>query len=186
MNLMPIKDNDIEQVVAMYKGEKQATDLPEKLQEKLQRWQAAHDWMLTHYNRRTVASMLMNRFNISQSLAYMDLNNSQKIYNFLQPWDAEYIRNMCLHLITSAIAKENAKTKPDNKAVAMLIKDLVLLNQEKSDTDIPMMELYEFKEVVITAKAEDIGIETIDNLDEVIAHYTSKKALKIKQIGGGK
>lgn len=183
MNLMPIKDSDVEQVIAMYKGEKLPTDLPEKVQEKLKRWQTAHDLMLTHYNRRTVANMLMSRFEISQSLAYMDLNNSQKIFNYLQPWDPEYIRNMCLHLITNAIAKENAKTKPDNKAIAMLIKDLVLLNQEKSDVDIPLMELYEFKEVVITARAEDIGIETIANLDEVIAHYTSKKAVKIKKIG---
>jgi hypothetical protein len=91
-------EEDLDKILRWYKDETGRVKLTPKLEERLNRWKMAREYILTFSpptDRETVR-FLMKSFQISEPMAYKDVRNTKRLFASMETVDKEFDRIMLI------------------------------------------------------------------------------------------
>ncbi|MEF8811445.1 MAG: hypothetical protein V5A47_11015 [Bacteroidales bacterium] len=130
---------------------------------------------------KEVAQELQDQFNISRSLAYLDIANVERLFGSFKKSHKEYIRHIVTETQKEVISHELKRIRQDptvsSKTLSYAVKVLAEANNlDKEDMqDLP----YDKLQPPIPEISDDVTVSDLDNIDEASIEKLRKKYMSL-------
>lgn len=127
-------------------------------------------------NAQIVRNLTMS-FGISKATAYQDIKDAKLLYQITDGWNKESDRIIFINKIL--LAQQRCQKDGDNEGFARLLKiEATVKGYDRDEADLPDFGNLEPHVNQIGYFPDLLGVKPIENLEQVIASFMGKKALK--------
>lgn len=175
MKSLPLTERD--KIIAYLQDDSGGQILSKKEQELLERYDYADNLIRSYKSDKKIVAMLVSKFKYSKITAYRDIKNAKYVHGSVCKVEKEYWRDLLIKSIIETMAM--AKAKKDFKALAMCHANLYkAVGLDKDDSQAIPFEHLQQHIINITYSPNLLGVEPIENLEEVINELKKKRLKK--------
>ena len=171
--------NNLDLIERYYTGRLEEHELPERLRDQLERWEAAHRLYLQHGSKRKVIKMLQSSYGVGRATAFTDFDCACRLFGTLhrpdKDFERQYLDAKAKEILQLALAGSSPNLKEANSAISNLVKLHALDKPETGAAGGGPVEANKYvMQVLIDNRRTEIDLSRPEQVPQRVRQYLLK------------